>query len=99
MKLTPRARAVLAAMLAHRDDEEGELTRDGAQWWLGLDRTSASVANQLLRACLIRLEVGDLGDRYQVWVATEEARPALEDPAYVPLIERAVAGRARRDGG
>jgi len=93
MKLSPRAREVLARMVEHADDgdEEGELTFSSGQWWLGDDRTSGAVAKQLLKGCLIRMSHGDLGDKYQLYVATDEARSVLDDPNYVTVIERAIA--------
>jgi len=90
--LTPRAREVLRLMLNNADTEDGVLVGEGALWWIGDERTSWQVAKQLLQLCLVR-DISDT-DLLRYEVNADEARRALDDPAYVPEIIRLM--RAQR---
>jgi hypothetical protein len=98
IKLTPRAREVLRLMVDHADDEDGdgELVGEHGVWYVGLERTSWRVVKQLLWFGVIKVAWGDeAGDgRYQAYVATGEARRALDDPGFVPLFVRALEREA-----
>ncbi len=71
--------------------EEAELVCDGAQCWIGLDRTSRTIVNELLRLALVRDE-GESGKGIERYTLNEDGRRAAVDPTYrVPELH----GRCR----
>jgi hypothetical protein len=82
MDFSRRAREVLRLMVENRDDEEGdgELVGEKGQWWIGDERTSGRVVNELIRACVIKQLDECSGRGYAVWVAHSDADRALADP-------------------
>ena len=71
--------------------EEAELVCDGAQCWIGLDRTSRTIVNELLRLALVRDE-GESGKGIERYTLNEDGRRAAVDPTHqVPELH----GRGR----
>lgn len=91
--MTKRAGEILRLMVEKRGHENGELVRESGEVWIGDQRTSCAVMNELLRLCMISLVHGKVGG-YEVYTAASEAKEFLDDPKYVPLIVRAT-GRKR----
>lgn len=72
-------------------EEEAKLVCDGAQCWIGLDHTSRTIVNELLRLALIRDE-GESGKGIERYTLNEDWRRAAVDPTYqVPELH----GRCR----
>lgn len=83
-------RLMLEAELAEQF-EEAELVCDGAQCWVGLERTSRTIVSELLRRALIR-DCGESGKGIERYTLNEDGRRAAVDPAYqVPELH----GRCR----
>lgn len=61
--------------------EEAELACEGAQCWVGLERTSRTVVNELLRRALIR-DCGESGKGLERYTLNEDGRRAAVDPMY-----------------
>lgn len=53
-KLSPRALQVLTVMAQDEHDEDHHIAVCGIQCWLGAERTSRAVVDQLLSCCAIR---------------------------------------------
>lgn len=86
--ITERTRQVLQMMADaedRRDYANAELVCEGLECYVGLERTSRSVVNTLLRLVLVRCE--DFGngsvERYTI---NADGRKMLADPNYVPEI-------------
>jgi len=83
-------RLMLEAELAEQF-EEAELVCDGAQCWVGLERTSRTIVSELLRRALIR-DCGESGKGIERYTLNEDGRRAAVDPKYeVPELH----GRCR----
>ncbi len=83
-------RLMLEAELAEQW-EEAELACEGAQCWVGLERTSRTIVSELLRRALIR-DCGESGKGIERYTLNEDGRRAAIDPTYqVPELH----GRCR----
>lgn len=66
-------------------DQDEELAWEGIECWVGSERFSPRTAYKALRLCLIAPDGGIY------WHAkAAEAKRVLSDPAYVPMIVRAM---------
>lgn len=74
--LTPRALDILDKMLVAEeadDYENAELVNSGGQVWLGEDRTSRKILDDLLCACVIRAEE-EMGSKFERFTLNEDGR-------------------------
>lgn len=64
--LSKRAKEVLAIMAANEHHVDGELVAEGIEAWVGDQRTSRSVMDQLLSCCFISGEASHNFHRYTI---------------------------------
>lgn len=90
MRLSPRVREVLEILRRHSEPacDLTELTQAvPGGWWLGNERVGGQVGYFLLRHALIRQTDGDKETMFH-YVINEEGCKVLDDPNYVPVVDR-----------
>jgi hypothetical protein len=97
--LSKRAANLLRRALAGKTDHEREITyAKGGGYWLGDDRVAGRDVMELQRLCLLRLEHGEIGRGYEVYVPSQDSQDVLDGGE--PLFIRALREeRARRCHG
>ncbi len=83
--MSPAAMRVLRLMLANKDNEDGELVREGREVWLGYERVGSMVINQLLQLCAIA-DVSDEGKGLERYVINSTGEALVVNP----LLESAL---------
>lgn len=95
MYLTPRVREILIRMRNRTDTEEYEdaelVEFIPGGWWIGDEKVHGRVGWFLLRHCLISSDDFTLSGGYRRachYHINEEGRKVLEDPNYIPVVDR-----------
>jgi hypothetical protein len=93
--ISARARNLLKRIT---ESEDGEIVwGKGGGWWLDADQINGRDAWELIRACLLSCgQERGFGTEFERWVPNSEAKDAISDPAYIPLIIRAKRAQDRR---
>lgn len=75
---------------ALRASEDEELVCNNGEVWVDQERFGPAILYRLLQHCLVRNEScsGEVGSGYEVYTINEDGNGVLDDPSYVPRIDR-----------